>query len=192
MAISGTVGVLLGLVAGFYGGWLDHLIMRLADTQLSIPFILLAIAVTAAVGPSLQNVIVVLGVTGWVIYARIVRGEALSLRQVEFVQAARALGARDLRLILQHVAPNVVAPVIVTATFAVAQFIVAEAALSFLGLGVQPPTPTWGGMLADGREFLATEWWIATFPGLAIMLTVLAINIVGDWLRDRFDPRLRT
>lgn len=190
-AVSGAVGVTLGLLAGYYGSWVDHLVMRLADTQLSIPFILLAIVVTAAIGPSLQNIILVLGVTGWVVYARIVRGGALTLREVEFAQAARCLGASDPRIIVRHVAPNLIAPVIVTATFAVAQFIVAEAALSFLGLGVQPPTPTWGGMLADGREFLATEPWMATFPGLAIMLTVLAINVLGDWLRDRLDPRLR-
>ncbi len=191
VAISGGLGVLLGLVAGYYGGFADTVIMRVADIQLAFPFILLAILIVAIVGSGLQNIIIVLGIAGWMLYARIVRGEVLSVREQEYVQAARSIGAGDLRILLRHILPNVMAPVIVIATFAVANVIIAEAALSFLGLGVEPSIPTWGGMLADGRAYVGTAWWLATFPGLAIMLTVLGINLIGDWVRDILDPRLR-
>jgi peptide/nickel transport system permease protein len=190
VGISGLLGVLLGLVSGFYGGLLDSTIMAVADVQLSFPFLLLVVSVVAILGPGLVNVVLVLGLTGWVAYARIVRSTVLSLRSAEFVLAVRAAGARDRRVLLRHILPNVLSPILVVATFSVAQMIVWEAGLSFLGLGVQPPTPTWGGMLSDGRQYLATAWWIATFPGLAIMLVVLCLNLVGDWLRDAFDPTL--
>ena len=191
VAISGFLGMGIGLVAGYFGGWLDDVLMRLADIQLAFPFILLAIAVIGIVGPSLLTIIVVIGVSSWVIYARIVRGAVLSLREREFVQAALALGSGDGRVVLRHILPNVLTPWLVVATLDMARVIVIESALSFLGLGVQPPTPTWGGMLADGRVYISTAWWLATFPGLAILVTVLGINLFGDGLRDTLDPRLK-
>jgi len=191
VAISGVLGMVTGLVAGYFGGWVDDVLMRLADIQLAFPFILLAIAVIGVLGPSLPTIIVVIGVSSWVVYARIVRSAALSLREREFVQAARALGSRDGRVLVRHVLPNAFAPWLVVATLDMARVIVIESALSFLGLGVQPPTPTWGGMLADGRVYISTAWWLATFPGLAILVTVLGINLFGDGLRDTLDPRLQ-
>ncbi|PYN05440.1 MAG: peptide ABC transporter permease [Candidatus Rokuibacteriota bacterium] len=191
VAISGVLGMVTGLVAGYFGGRIDDLLMRLADIQLAFPFILLAIAVIGVLGPSLTTIICVIGVSSWVVYARIVRGAALSLREREFVQAAQALGSRDGRILLRHVLPNVFTPWLVVATLDMARVIVIESALSFLGLGVQPPTPTWGGMLADGRVYISTAWWLATFPGLAILITVLGINLFGDGLRDTLDPRLK-
>jgi peptide/nickel transport system permease protein len=189
--ISGVLGMTIGLVAGYFGGRVDDFFMRLADVQLAFPFILLAIAVIGVLGPSLRNIIVVIGVSSWVVYARVVRGEVLSIREREFVQAAIALGSRDARILRRHVLPNAFTPWLVVATLDMARVIVIESALSFLGLGVQPPTPTWGGMLADGRVYLSTAWWLATFPGLAILITVLGINLFGDGLRDTLDPRLK-
>lgn len=191
VAVAGTLGTLMGLVAGFRGGRVDDLCMRLTDTMLAMPFILLALAVIAVLGPSLRNIIFVLGITSWVSYARVVRAEVLTLRTREFVAAAQALGGGSGRIIFRHLLPNVLTPVIVIATLEVARMIILESALSFLGLGIPPPTPTWGGMLADGRAYLSTAWWLATFPGLCIMLTVLGINLLGDWLRDILDPRLQ-
>jgi peptide/nickel transport system permease protein len=191
VAIAGTLGLGIGLLSGYFGGRLDDLFMRLADIQLAFPFILLAIAVIGVLGPSLRNIIIVVGVSGWVVYARIVRGEVLSLREREFVQAAIAMGSAHRRVILRHIVPNAFTPWLVIATLDMARVIILESALSFLGLGVQPPTPTWGGMLADGRVYLSTAWWLATFPGLAILVTVLGINLLGDGLRDTFDPRLK-
>ena len=189
--ISGVLGMAIGLVSGYFGGKVDDFFMRLADIQLAFPFILLAIAVIGVLGPSLRNIIIVIGVSSWVVYARVVRGEVLSIREREFVQAAIALGSRDGRVLVRHVLPNAFTPWLVVATLDMARVIVIESALSFLGLGVQPPTPTWGGMLADGRAYLSTAWWQATFPGVSIMLTVLGINLLGDWLRDVLDPRLQ-
>jgi peptide/nickel transport system permease protein len=189
--ISGVLGLLIGLVAGYFGGRLDDFLMRLADVQLAFPFILLAIAVIGVLGPSLRNIIIVIGVSSWVVYARVVRGEVLSIREREYVHAAVALGSRHWRVLMTHVLPNTFTPWLVVATLDMARVIVIESALSFLGLGVQPPTPTWGGMLADGRVYLSTAWWLATFPGLAILITVLGINLFGDGLRDTLDPRLK-
>jgi peptide/nickel transport system permease protein len=189
--ISGVIGMAIGLVAGYFRGKVDDVLMRLADVQLAFPFILLAIAVIGVLGPNLRNIIVVIGVSSWVVYARVVRGEVLSIREREFVQAAIALGSRDGRILVRHVLPNAFTPWLVVATLDMARVIVIESALSFLGLGVQPPTPTWGGMLADGRVYLSTAWWLATFPGLAILVTVLGINLFGDGLRDTLDPRLK-
>ena len=191
VAISGLIGLAVGLVSGYVGGRVDDLCMRLADIQLAFPFILLAIAVIGVLGPSLGNIIVVIGVSSWVVYARVVRSEVLSIREREFVQAAIALGGDDSRVLVRHVLPNAFAPWLVVATLDMARVIVIESALSFLGLGVQPPTPTWGGMLADGRVYLSTAWWLATFPGVAILITVLGINLLGDGLRDALDPRLQ-
>ena len=191
VAIGGTLGVLAGLLAGYYGGVLDALVTRIADVQLAFPFILLAIVVVAVLGAGLLNVILVLGIGSWVPYARIVRGQVLSARNQEYVIAARMVGARDPTILFQHLLPNVITPAIIVATFGVAAAIIGEATLSYLGLGIQPPTPTWGNMLADGRAYVASAWWLATFPGMSIMLTVLSINMIGDWLRDFLDPRLR-
>jgi peptide/nickel transport system permease protein len=189
VSISGFLGLSLGLLSGFYGGRLDDIIMRLADVQLAFPDILLYIAVLAVLGAGLDKVILVLGISGWVIFARVIRSEVLLIREQEFVMAARSIGSSDLPLILRHILPNVVPVFIVIASFAVANNIIAEASLSFLGLGVPPSIPTWGTMLAESREYLRDAWWPVTFPGLVIMLTVFSINILGDWLRDYLDPR---
>ena len=190
VVLAGALGLLLGLVAGYYGGRLDDALMRLGDVQLAFPALVLAIAVLAVVGSGLVNIVLVLGVTGWVTYARIVRGETLSLRHREFVEGARALGAGDAAILWRHVLPNVLPSITVIATFSVARTIIAEASLSFLGLGLPPPAPSWGAMLDEGRNYLTTGWWLALFPGLAILAVVLGINVVGDWLRDALDPRI--
>jgi peptide/nickel transport system permease protein len=190
VVISGVLGVGLGLVAGYYGGRVDDVLMRLGDIQLAFPVLVLAIAILAVLGASLGNVILVLGLSGWVTYARIVRGETLSLKQREFVEAARGIGAPDRIILWRHILPSVLPPVIVVATFSVARLIIAEASLSFLGLGVPPPTPSWGAMLDEGRNYITTGWWLALLPGLAILLLVLGINLMGDWLRDVLDPRM--
>ena len=189
--ISGVLGMVTGLLGGYFGGRVDDVLMRLADVQLAFPFILLAIAVIGVLGPSLPTIIVVIGVSSWVVYARVVRAAVLVLREREFVQAAQALGGGDGRILVRHILPNAFAPWLVVATLDMARVIVIESALSFLGLGVQPPAPTWGGMLADGRVYLTTAWWLATFPGFAILVTVLGINLFGDGLRDTLDPRLK-
>jgi peptide/nickel transport system permease protein len=191
VGLSCPVGVLVGLVAGYAGRRLDDVLMRITEIQLAIPTILLAIAVIAVLGPGLGNVIITLTVTGWTFYARLIRGEALTVKERDFVQAARAAGAGDVRIMARHVLPNVLSPVIVVAVFAVANMIILEATLSFLGLGVEPQVVTWGRMLNGGRLYLATAWWLTTFPGLAIFVTVLSVNLLGDHLRDWLDPRLR-
>jgi peptide/nickel transport system permease protein len=190
VAIAGVVGVALGVLGGYYGGWLDDIVMRIGDVQLAFPVLLLGVALLAVLGAGLGNLILVLALSGWITYARIVRGETLSLRQRDFVEAARALGAGDRHVIWRHVLPNVWAPVAIVATFSVARMIIAEASLSFLGLGIPAPAPSWGAMLDEGRNYITTGWWLALFPGLAILLVVLGINLVGDWLRDLLDPRL--
>lgn len=188
--VAGVVGVALGLVAGYRGGWADDLLMRLGDIQLAFPVLLLGVAVIAVLGASLTNMVLVLGASGWVTYARIARGETLSLKEREFVAAARALGAPARHVVTRHLLPNVLPPLMVVTTFSVARTIIAEASLSFLGLGLPPPTPSWGAMLDEGRNYITTGWWLALFPGLAILLLVLAINLCGDWLRDALDPRV--
>ena len=188
--LAGASGVVLGLVSGWYRGWLDDVLMRLGDVQLAFPVLVLAVAVLAVLGASVVNLILVLGVTGWITYARIVRGEVLTLRERDFVAAARALGADDAWILRRHLLPNVLPPITVVATFSVARTIIAEASLSFLGLGIPAPAPSWGAMLDEGRNYITTGWWLALFPGLAILLLVLGINLVGDWLRDVLDPRL--
>jgi peptide/nickel transport system permease protein len=180
VAIASGIGVLLGLVAGYFGRWVDDVLMRIVDVQLAFPPLFLVIAIMAAIGQSLLNVVVVLGLVSWVQFARVVRGSTLSVKEREFVTSARAVGANDARILLRHILPNVVQPVVVILTVNASGFILAEAALSFLGLGVQPPTPAWGGMLAEGREVFRQAWWNAVFPGLAILVTVLGINLVGD------------
>jgi peptide/nickel transport system permease protein len=189
--IGGVLGTALGVIAGFFGGPSDEIIMALADMQLAFPTILLAIAIIAVLGPSFANLVMVIGISGWVTYARVARGQVLSLREKEFVEAIRAQGGSRLRIIWRHILPNTLAPLIVVATLDLARTIILESTLSFLALGIQPPTPSWGGMLSDGREYLLSAWWIATFPGVALMLTALSFNRLGDWLRDLTDPRLR-
>jgi peptide/nickel transport system permease protein len=192
IAVGGTIGVIAGLVSGYFGGWIDDVIMRLGDIQLAFPFILLAIMFLVVLGPGVGNLILVLGIGQWVTYARIVRAQTLSLREKEFVEAARAMGDSTPSIIFRTILPNIVAPLTVIASFNVAAVILSEAALSFLGLGVPPDVPTWGSMLAESREqLLANKWWLAVFPGLAIVATVLSFNILGDWLRDFLDPRLK-
>jgi len=190
VGLAGVIGVVLGVLGGFYGGWVDRVLARLADIQLAFPMTLLVITLVAVLGPSLTNLVVALGVGGWAAYFRMARAQVLSLRESEYVLAARSIGVPDLVIAFRHVLPNALSPLIVLASFSMAQVIILESALSFLGLGVQPPTPTWGGMLNDSRDYLALAWWLAAFPGAALMLTVLAINVVGDWLRDTLDPRL--
>lgn len=192
VAIGGTLGTTLGLISGYFGGRTDTIIMRLADIQLAFPFILLAIMVLVVLGSGVTNLIVVLGIGQWVTYARIARGETLNQRDKEYVEAARALGMHHSRIIFRTIFPNVLPPLIVIASFNVASVILAEAALSFLGLGVPPDVPTWGSMLAESRDqLIGGFWWLAIFPGVAIMITVLSLNLLGDWLRDFLDPRLR-
>jgi peptide/nickel transport system permease protein len=192
VGIGLVLGTAVGALAGYFGRAVDTVLMRFTDMMLSIPRLVLLIVTIALFTPSIWLVVIVLGLTGWMSVARIVRGEVLSLREREFVQAAEALGMSHSRIILRHIVPNTLAPVIVYATLGIGNTILVEAALSFLGLGVQPPTPSWGNMVSDGRDALITAWWIATFPGLAIVLTVTAFNLLGDGLRDALDPRLRT
>jgi len=188
--LGAIVGVGLGVVAGYFGGRVDALVMRVADVQLAFPFILLAIALVAALGPSLVNVVLVLGLTSWVRFARVVRADALALREGESVAAIVALGAGHTRVIARHVLPNIMSPIVVVATLEIPRMILMEAALSFLGLGIQPPAASWGSMVSDGRKYLEIAWWVATCPGLAIMLVVLSVNLLGDWIRDSLDVRL--
>jgi len=191
VVFGGFLGAVLGLVAGYYRGRWDDLVMRLVDVQLSIPFLVLAIALVAVLGNGVLNVIIALMVTGWTQYARVVRAEVLSLREHEYIAGARAAGARDARILARHIAPNLISSLSVLSTLEIGQRILTEASLSYLGLGVPPEIPDWGRMVAEGQKYIFTAWWASVFPGLAIMATVLALNMVGDWVRDVTDPRLR-
>ena len=182
-------GTWMGLVAGFFGGRIEGLIMRLTDMQLAMPFILMAIAIIGALGPSTRNIILVLALCNWATYSRLVRGEVLSVKQNEFVELAVVNGSSTVRILFFHILPNVMNTLIVMATLDIGRMIIFEGAMSFLGLGVQPPTPSWGNMLADGRAYMSVSWHLAAFPGLAIMLVVLGTNLFGDWLRDALDPK---
>src|SRR3954470_8881255 len=191
VGITAIVGVALGLIAGYYGGRIDTVIMRWVDLMLAFPGILLAMALVAILGTSLFNLMLAVGIAAIPEYTRVVRGTVLSVRETEYVMATRVSGAPDRNIVLRHILPNVLPPVIVLATLGIAGAIILGSTLSFLGLGIQPPTPEWGNMLDDGRSMLRHQWWVSLFPGLAIMLTVLAINLLGDGLRDALDPRLR-
>ncbi|OZI20533.1 peptide ABC transporter permease [Bordetella genomosp. 9] len=182
------LGTVMGLIAGYYRGFWDVIVMRFADVQLALPFILVAITFISILGGGLFNVIFFMVISQWVQYARLVRGQVLALREREFVQAARAFGVRDVAMMRHHIVPNLLGPLIILMALNVATNILLESSLTFLGLGVDPTIPSWGGMLADGRTYLQTAWWVSVFPGLAIMLTVLGLNLLGDWLRDRLDP----
>jgi ABC-type dipeptide/oligopeptide/nickel transport system permease subunit len=189
--ISATLGVLLGLGAGYFGGRTDWTIMTGINVMLTFPFVLLALAVIAVLGPSLPNMIIVLGVAGWPIYARVIRAETMAIVERDFILAGRALGMSHMRIVFRQIAPNLVSVIVVIATLQVAQVIILESFLSFLGLGIQPPTPAWGNMLGEGRVYMLNSWWIATFPGLAIFLTTLMINLIGNAIRDWLDPHLK-
>lgn len=189
--IAGIAGTLLGLIAGFYGGVVDDVIMRWADIQLAFPFILLAISILAVLGPGVDKLIIVLGISQWMQYGRLARAQTISLREYDFVMASRSIGASNISLILRHILPNILGPLIVIASFSVASTIITEASLSYLGLGVPPSVPTWGAMLADGRSFIERAPWLCLYPGSAIASTVLGVNVVGDWLRDFLDPNLK-
>lgn len=191
VVVAELLGILLGLVSGYYGGKLDSLIMRTADIFMAYPFMLLTISVIAVLGSSIFNLILILGISDWVTYARTIRGSVLSLKEKEFVEASRAVGTRHPVIIYRHILPNVISPLLVLGTLRVANIIIWESGLSFLGMGVPPPMPTWGRMLAEGRVYITDAWWLATFPGIAIMITILSINLLGDGLRDAMDPRLR-
>ena len=189
--VSATIGVLLGLGAGYFGARTDWAIMTVVNVMLTFPFVLLALAVIAVLGPSLVNMIVVLGAAGWPIYARVIRAETLAIREREFVLAGRALGMGHVRIVFRQILPNLVSAIVVIATLQIAQVIILESFLSFLGLGIQPPTPAWGNMLGEGRVYMLNSWWIATFPGSAIFLTTLVINLMGNALRDWLDPHMK-
>jgi peptide/nickel transport system permease protein len=189
--IAGTLGVVIGLVSGFFGGWVDSVLMRIADGLLSIPFIILVVAISGVLSPGLGTLILILGLTGWVTYARVIRGEVLKAREMDYIVAARAIGQRQFNLIFQHILPNVISSAIILAASQVGVSILAESSLSFLGLGVKPPTITWGLMLADGRQYINSAWWLTTYPGIAITITVLGVTFLGDWLRDVLDPNVR-
>jgi len=189
--IGGVVGTALGLVAGYFGGWTDTIIMRVVDVAFSLPTILLALVLATIIGPSFQTVIVIVALLLWARYARQVRGEVLTVRERDFVAQARIAGCSHLRIVFSHILPNVANTLIVLATLQVGYVILLEGTLSFLGVGIPPPTPAWGLMVATGRGLIVSAWWVSFFPGLAILLTVLILNLLGDWLRDRLDPRLR-
>jgi peptide/nickel transport system permease protein len=192
IALAGGIGTVLGLLAGYAGGFIDALIMRVVDAFLAMPFVLMALAIVAALGASTPNIVVVMAITNWARYARLVRGEVLAVREREFVLLARVAGLPRWRIALEHILPNVANSILVLATLDVGRVIILESSLSFLGLGVQPPDVSWGLMLSDGRAYMSVAWWMTVMPGLAILVSVLSLNVVGDWLRDRLDPRQGT
>ncbi|WP_419158209.1 ABC transporter permease [Rossellomorea sp. BNER] len=191
VVIALVIGTLLGLISGYFGKWLDDVIMRVADIQLAFPFILFAIVVMSVLGTGMWKIIIILGLTYWVGFARLIRGQVISVKELEYVQAAKAVGGTHFTIIRKHIFPNVLSSILVLGTLYIAEFILLEASLTFLGLGVDPTIPSWGGMLADSRNYISSAWWTATFPGIAIMLTVLGFNLLGDWLRDKLDPNLK-
>jgi peptide/nickel transport system permease protein len=191
LLIGGIVGVLLGLIAGYRGGWFDRIAMRVVDGYLSFPYILIAIVWATLVGTNIRNLIIIVAVRGWVEFARVTRGQALAIREREYVTAARALGAGDLWIVLRHILPNTMGPILVVAGFQLGRLILLEGTLSFLGIGIRPPTPAWGSMLSDARDYISTAWWTVLFPGMAISLIVMSANFMGDSLRDYLDPALR-
>jgi peptide/nickel transport system permease protein len=191
VAIASSVGAALGLLAGYVGGWADELLMRITDIFFAFPALILAMAIAGALGPSLRNALIAISAVSWPVYARLIRGQVLALKEREFVLAARALGVPERRIIVRHLLPNTLAPLLVQASFDMGAAITAVAGLSFIGFGAQPPTPEWGVMISEGRNYMATQWWLATFPALAILLVVGGFNLLGDGLRDLLDPRLR-
>lgn len=191
IGIATVIGIIFGAISGYYGGWVDSIMMRFVDIMLCFPAFFLILAVIAFLEPSIWNIMVVIGITGWMGIARLVRAEFLSLKEREFVLSAKALGASDIRVIFRHILPNAMAPIIISATLGVAGAILTESALSFLGIGVQPPTPSWGNILTAGKDNIEIAWWLSLFPGLAILITVLGYNLLGEGIRDSLDPRLK-
>lgn len=191
VALGGAVGTILGIAAGYFGGWVDVLTMRVAEILLGFPLIIVGILLAAVFGPGLVNVLIILFLTVWPRFARIARGETLSLREKDYVAAARIVGSSPLRITWEHILPHLLSSLLILASLQAASAVVIEASLSFFGIGVPAPAPSWGGMISDGRQYVATQWWVAVMPGLAIVLLVLSLNLLGDWLRDHFDPRLR-
>ncbi len=191
VGIAVIIGTILGLIAGYFGGWVDSIIMRIVDIMLCFPTFFLILMVIAFLGPSIVNVMIVIGITSWPSLTRLVRGEILSIREREFILAAKGLGLRDIRILFMHILPNIISPIVITATLGVGSAILVESALSFLGLGVQPPTPSWGNILTIGKDYITSAWWLSLFPGLAILITVLAYNMLGEGLRDIIDPKGR-
>jgi peptide/nickel transport system permease protein len=189
--VSAPLGIAIGMCAGFFGGSINRIVLWVVDVQLAIPFIVLAIAIIAVVGPSVVSVVMVIGIINWVVYARVARGQTLSLKNQEFIVAARSIGAGTGWIFLRHLLPNMLGPLLVVATFQLAQAILLESSMSFLGAGIPPPSPTWGGMLSQGRDYLVKAWWMAAFPGIALAVVALGINFLGDWLRDLLDPTLQ-
>ncbi len=190
VVLAGLIGITIGLLSGYFGGWFDTVMMRLVDIQLTLPFLALAILVTAMIGTGLVNVVLLLGIAGWILYARIVRAAVLTLRELEYVEASEVVGSSTWSILTRTILPAVMPSALVIGTLAVSQMIIIEASLSFLGMGLPPATPSWGTMLAGAQEYMTLAWWLAAFPGIAITLTVMATNVIGDWARDRFDPRL--
>ncbi|WP_253701154.1 nickel transporter permease [Bacillus sp. FJAT-29814] len=187
---AGIIGTVVGIIAGYFRGWIDALLMRIVDVQLSFPFILLVLIINAVLGTGLKNIILSLIIVGWITYARVVRSEVLAIREKEFILSCYATGVPRWEIIVKHIVPNLLTPMIVLASLQVSTFIIAEASVSFLGFGVQPPTPAWGNMLNEGKNFILSSWWLITFPGIAIVITTLGINLFGDWLRDELDPEI--
>lgn len=189
--LAGLIGTIVGVIAGFYRGWVDVVLMRIVDVQLSFPFILLVLVINAVIGVGLTNIVISLAVAGWVIFARVIRSEVLALREKEFITAAIATGVSKLEILIRHILPNIFTPIIILASLQIGTYIIAEASVSFLGFGVQPPTPAWGNMLDEGKDYIFSSWWLITFPGIAIIITALGVNLFGDWLRDTLDPELK-
>lgn len=189
--IAGIFGTIVGIISGYFRGWLDVILMRIVDVQLSFPFILLVLVINAIIGSGLRNIIISLAVGGWVIFARVIRSEVLALREKEFIVACMATGVSRAGILFKHILPNLFTPMIILCSLQIGTYIIAEASVSFLGFGVQPPTPAWGNMLNEGKDYIFSSWWLITFPGIAIMITALGVNLFGDWLRDTLDPELK-
>ncbi|PPA70482.1 ABC transporter permease [Jeotgalibacillus proteolyticus] len=189
--LAGLIGTIVGVIAGYYRGWIDIVLMRIVDVQLSFPFILLVLVISAVLGAGLTNIVISLALAGWVIFARVIRSEVLALREKEFITAAIATGVPKLQILVRHILPNIFTPIIILGSLQIGTYIIAEASVSFLGFGVQPPTAAWGNMLDEGKDYIFNSWWLITFPGIAIILTALGVNLFGDWLRDTLDPELK-
>lgn len=188
---AGLIGTIAGIISGYFGGWIDVILMRIVDVKLSFPFILLVLVINAVIGTGLKNIIISLVIGGWVVYARVVRSEVLALREKEFILSCISTGVPRWEIIVKHIVPNLFTPIIVLSSLQIASFIIAEASVSFLGFGVQPPTPAWGNMLSEGKDYIFSSWWLITFPGIAIVTTALGVNLFGDWLRDVLDPEMK-
>ncbi|MDI2587597.1 ABC transporter permease [Psychrobacillus sp. NEAU-3TGS] len=189
--IAGTFGTIVGIISGYFRGWVDVILMRIVDVQLSFPFILLVLVINAIIGSGLRNIIISLAIGGWVIFARVIRSEVLALREKEFITACVATGVTRIGILFKHILPNLFTPIIILSSLQIGTYIIAEASVSFLGFGVQPPEPAWGNMLNEGKDYIFSSWWLITFPGIAIMITALGVNLFGDWLRDTLDPELK-